>query len=107
MNLYQSKHHLFVHIQQYQFAKCTNQTISACTLYITKLANSPNRASSPRISLLFCEQNLRITLTFTAFPYTIYMIKIICYNIDMEQPQTEPDPLGLGLLTVLGESDEN
>ena len=71
MNLHQSKHHLFVHIQQYKFAKCTNQTISACTLYITKLANSPNRASSPRISLLFCEQNLRITLTFTAFPYTI------------------------------------
>lgn len=103
MNLYQLKHHLFVHIQQYPFAKCTNQTISACTLYITKLANSPNRASSPRISLLFCEQNLRITLTFTAFPYTIYMIKIICYNIDIEQPQTEPDPLGLGLLPVWGE----
>ena len=57
----------------------------------------------PRISLLFCEQNLRITLTFTAFPYTIYMIKIICYNIDIEQPQTEPDPLGLGLLPVWGE----
>lgn len=103
MNLHQLKHHLFVHIQQHLFAKCTNLTISACTLYITKLANSPNRASSHRISLLFCEQNLRITLTFTAFPYTIYMIKIICYNIDIEQPQTEPDPLGLGLLPVWGE----
>lgn len=103
MNLHQLKHHLFVHFQQYLFAKYTNQTISACTLYITKLANSPNRASSPRISLLFCEQNLRITLTFTAFPYTIYMIKIIYYNIDIEQPQTEPDPLGLGLLPVWGE----
>lgn len=103
MNLHQLKHHLFVHFQQYLFAKYTNQTISACTLYITKLANSPNRASSPRISLLLCEQNLRITLTFTAFPYTIYMIKIICYNIDIEQPQTEPDPLGLGLLPVWGE----
>lgn len=103
MNIHQLKHNLFVHIQQYPFAKCTNQTISACTLYITKLANSPNRASFPRISLLFCEQNLRITLTFTAFPYTIYMIKIICYNIDIEQPQTEPDPLGLGLLPVWGE----
>ena len=43
---------------------------------------------------------MRITLTFTAFPYTIYMIKIICYNIDIARPQTEPDPLGLGLLTV-------
>ena len=103
MSLHQLKHHLFVHFQQYLFAKYTNQTISACTLYITKLANSPNRASSPRISLLLCEQNLRITLTFTAFPYTIYMIKIICYNIDIEQPQTEPDPLGLGLLPVWGE----
>lgn len=103
MNLHQLKHNLFVHIQQYLFAKCTNQTISACALYITKLANYPNRASSPRISLLFCEQNLRITLTFTAFPYTIYMIKIIYYNIDIEQPQTEPDPLGLGLLPVWGE----
>lgn len=103
MNLHQLKHHLFVHFQQYLFAKYTNQTISACTLYITMLANSPNRASSPRISLLLCEQNLRITLTFTAFPYTIYMIKIICYNIDIEQPQTEPDPLGLGLLPVWGE----
>lgn len=103
MNLHQLKHHLFVHFQQYLFAKYTNQTISSCTLYITKLANSPNRASSPRISLLLCEQNLRITLTFTAFPYTIYMIKIICYNIDIEQPQTEPDPLGLGLLPVWGE----
>lgn len=103
MNLHQLKRNLFVHIQQHLFAKCTNQTISACALYITKLANSPNRASSPRISLLFCEQNLRITLTFTAFPYTIYMIKIICYNIDIERPQTEPDPLGLGLLPVWGE----
>lgn len=46
---------------------------------------------------------MRITLTFTAFPYTIYMIKIICYNIDTERPQTEPDPLGLGLLPVWGE----
>lgn len=103
MNLRQLKRHLFVHIQQYPLTKCTNQTISACTLYITKLANSPNRASPLEFPCFFCEQNLRITLTFTAFPYTIYMIKIICYNIDIEQPQTEPDPLGLGLLPVWGE----
>lgn len=71
MNLHQSMHHLF----------CAYLTVSVCEVYklnhfsLYVLHNKAGKSSKssilPSNFPAFCEQNLRITLTFMAFPYTI------------------------------------